>query len=174
MSYTIHCTRKLLDRVKHPECEQPGKTTSYLGNWYATALFWRPQLALLINEHTLLPVVMPLAPASELGKRFPEHLSKVLRAHETPPALIEHELEAMSSFQYAKTSNRSLVGMLNQFTYLAEGYRDYNRINDLLELSLKLSEVPCSPLYKSATSPDRELRKLIGAGWKSTAANDAR
>lgn len=38
----------------------------------------------------------------------------------------------MLDFRYAKTSNRSLLGMLNQFTYLAEGYRDYNQTTDLL------------------------------------------
>lgn len=32
----------------------------------ATALFWKPQVALLVNEPTLLPVLMPLAPAATL------------------------------------------------------------------------------------------------------------
>ena len=78
----------------------------------------------------------------------------------------------MLNFQYGKTANRSLVGMLNQFTYLAEGYRDYNQTTDLLWLSMKLSETPCSPLYKSATSPDRELQRLIETEWTIKAAND--
>lgn len=109
MSYTIHCTKKLLDRVKPPARSTPTKPTTYLGNWYATALFWRPQVALLVNERTLLPVLMPLAPATELAKRFPEHLSSVLLAHGAPHGLIEHELAAMHNFQYDKTANRSLV-----------------------------------------------------------------
>ena len=173
MSYTIHCTKKLLDRVKPPAGSTPTKPTTYLGNWYATALFWRPQVALLVNERTLLPVLMPLAPATELAKRFPEHLSWVLLAHGAPHGLIEHELAAMHNFQYDKTANRSLVGMLTQFSYLAEGYRDYET-TDLRWLSLKLSETPCSPLYKSSISPDRELRRLIETEWAVTAANDQR
>lgn len=80
----------------------------------------------------------------------------------------------MHTSQYDKTANRSLVGMLTQFSYLAEGYRDYNQTTDLRWLSLKLSETPCSPLYKSSTSPDRELRRLIEADWTITAANDQR
>lgn len=173
MSYTIHCTKKLLDRVKPPARSTPSKPTTYLGNWYATALFWRPQVALLVNERTLLPVLMPLAPATELAKRFSEHLSSVLLAHGAPHGLIEHELAAMHNFQYDKTANRSLVGMLTQFSYLAEGYRDH-RSADLRWLSLKLSETPCSPLYKSSISPDRELRRLIETEWAVTAANDQR
>jgi hypothetical protein len=61
---------------------------------------------------------------------------------------------------------------LNQFTYLVEGFRDYNQTTDLLWLSMKLSEAPCSPLYKKAISPDWELRRLIKAEWAITAAND--
>jgi hypothetical protein len=52
---------------------------------------------------------------------------------------------------------------MNQFSYLAEGYRDYLETDDLLELSLKLSETPCSPLYKGAASPDRELKRLVAS-----------
>jgi hypothetical protein len=173
MSYTIHCTKKLLDRVKPPGSATSTKPTTYLGNWYATALFWKPQVALLVNERTLLPVLMPLAPAAELAQRFPEHLSSVLLAHGAPHGLIEHELAAMHNSQYDKTANRSLVGMLNQFSYLAEGYRDYQSA-DLHLLSMRLSETPCSPLYKSSISPDRELRRFIETEWARTAANDPR
>ena len=166
MSYTIHCTKKLLDRVKPPLTRASTQTSTYLGNWYATALFWKPQVALLVNERILLPVLMPLAPAAELAQRFPEHLASVLRAHGAPDRLIEHERAAMQTFDYEKTANRSLVGMLTQFSYWAEGYRDY-LTTDLRSLSLKLSETPCSPLYKSSISPDRELRRLIESEWVS-------
>ena len=126
---------------------------------------------MLVNEKTLLPVLMPLAPATELAQRFPEHLSSVLLAHGAPYGLIEHELAAMHNFQCDKTANRSLVAMLTQFSYLAEGDRDYET-TDLLWLSLRLSETPCSPLSKSSISPDRELRRLIETEWAVTAAND--
>lgn len=172
MTYTIHCTKKLLDRANLTVSETPSTSTTYLGNWYATTLFWKRQVALLVNERTLLPVLMPLAPAAELALRFPEHLASFLLDHGAPRALIEYELNAMLDYQYDKTANRSLVGMLNQFTYLAEGYRDYNQTTDLRWLSMKLSETPCSPLYKRAISPDRELRRLIEAEWTINAAND--
>jgi hypothetical protein len=174
MTYTIHCSKKLLDRVKPLVNAEQTAPNTYLGNWYATPLFWKPQVALLVNELTLLPVLMPLAPAAELAKRFPDHLASVLLAHGAPHALIEHELKAMLDFQYAKSTNRSLIGMLNQFTYLAEGYRGYNQITDLNWLSMKLSETPCRPLHKKAISPDRELRRLIETEWRINAANDQR
>jgi hypothetical protein len=79
--YTLHCTRKLLVRIKvSPAASLPPPTT-VLGNWYATVLFWKPQVALLVNERTLLPVLMPLAPVSTLAARFPTELAAILGRH---------------------------------------------------------------------------------------------
>ena len=93
--FNLHCTKKLLDRIK-PVVQPPGQSTTHLGDWYATVLFWKPQLALLVNERTLLPVVMPLAPASTLAQRFPEALSKVLNALGTDESKIKAELSEMT------------------------------------------------------------------------------
>lgn len=157
---TVFGTKKLLDRIKPSTLAPDGTSSTTLGNWYATALFWKPQVALLVNEKTLLPVLMPLAPATDLATRFPNHLADVLAAHGMPLSFIEHELSQMNEVQYAKTSNRSVVGIMNQFSYLAEGYREYLETNDLLALSIRLSETPCSPLYKGAITPESELKAL--------------
>jgi len=171
--FTIFATRKLLDRIKPPPIAIGGEVgTTLLGNWYATALFWKPQVALLVNEKTLLPVLMPFAPVTDLVTRFPVHLAGVLAAHGVPQQFIDHELTQMNEVQYSKTSNRSLVGIMNQFSYLAEGYREHLETKDLLALSVRLSETPCSPLYKGAISPDRELWRVISALHPRTAAND--
>lgn len=159
--YSLCVTKKLLDRIKPSSVTSAEICTTVLGNWYATVLFWKTQVALMVNEKTLLPVLMPLAPATDLATRFPEHLAGVLTAHGMPQQFIAHELTQMNEVQYAKTSNRSVVGIMNQFSYLAEGYREYLETSDLLALSLRLSETPCSPLYKSAVSPDRELKRLL-------------
>jgi hypothetical protein len=163
--YTLHCTKKLLDRVKRTTLASVGVHSAVLKNWYATALFWKPQLALFVHEETLLPVLMPLAPASSLAERFPAHLAEVLKALEIDAGFITAQIAAMGEVQYAKTSNRSVLGIMNQFSYLAEGYRDYLETNDLLELSLKLANTPCSPLYKRETFPDKELHRWITEKW---------
>jgi hypothetical protein len=69
----------------------------------------------------------------------------------------------MNEVQYTKTANRSVVGIMNEFSFLAEGYRDHMNTKELLALSLKLSETPCSPLYKTAISPDKALQRLIAS-----------
>jgi hypothetical protein len=138
--------QKLLDRIKPAATAPVGSSTVLMGSWYATVLFWKPQLALLVNERTLLPVLMPLAPAADLATRFPQYLERVLTAHGIDQSFIDHVLAQMREVQYAKTSSRSVVGIMNLFSYLEEGYCDYLETDDLLELSLKLSEIPCSPL----------------------------
>jgi hypothetical protein len=159
--FVLHATKKLLDRIKPPTFDSKPVSDGVLSSWYATALFWKPQLALFVHEDTLLPVLMPLAPASSLAERFPAHLATVLKALSVDAGFIAAQMATMDEVRYAKTSNRSVLGIVNQFSYLAEGYRDYLETDDLLELSLKLANTPCSPLYKRATFPDKELHRWI-------------
>ncbi|CAH0496036.1 hypothetical protein [Novosphingobium sp. CECT 9465] len=89
--------------------------TKHLGNWFATVLFWKPQVALLVSERTLLPVLMPLAPAATLARRYPGQLALVLKEHGVPPEFIAQEVWRMDKVEYAKTANRSVVGILSEF-----------------------------------------------------------
>ena len=161
--FTLHCTQKLLDRMGHP-VGTPIPASTRLGNWYATALFWKPQMALLVNERTLLPVMMSLAPAATLAQRFPRALKEILQALNFPVEFIDAEIGGMNEVVYAKTTNRSVVGMMNEFTFLAEAFRDRGGLLDPLALSLKLAAVPCGPLRKGAGSPDRAVRELVAGG----------
>ena len=166
--FHLHCTKKLLDRIK-PEIAEPGQSDTALGNWYATVLFWKPQVALLVSERTLLPVLMPLAPAVTLARRFPAQLALVLREHGVSSEFIAQEVWRMDTVQYAKTANRSVVGILNEFVKQAEFWLaayayEKGDVDDLLAISAKLAETPCSPLYKGPVSPDKALHELVKAG----------
>jgi hypothetical protein len=48
----------------------------------------------------------------------------VLAAHATPDAIIDEGLRQMQDCRIAKTANRSVLGIMNEFTYLAKTYRD--------------------------------------------------
>lgn len=162
-SFTIHATKKLLDRVKQPVVG-PVEPATELGNWYATALFWKPQVALLVNERTLLPVFMALAPATTLARRFPDELRNVLNAHGVDPRFVDHEIRSMGEGHFAKTASRSLLGVMNEFAFLGNVHRvELGAAEDLVALSVRLAETPMSPLYKSHGSPDRELRALVAS-----------
>jgi hypothetical protein len=165
--FSIHATKKLLDRVNRPAVAAVVEPATILGNWYANALFWKPQVALLVNKRTLLPVLMPLAPAATLSERFPEALERVLEALGVAPAFIEAEIHAMADARYAKTANRSVIGIMNEFKYLAEAYRTHRGLDDLVVLAVELSGTPCGPLYNRYGTPDRELDAVV-AGWSDT------
>ncbi|AET95045.1 hypothetical protein BYI23_D015350 (plasmid) [Burkholderia sp. YI23] len=157
----LHCTQKLLNRLK-PEAVEVGSSTTKLGSWYATVLPWKRPIVMFVNERTLLPVLMPLAPATNLPTRFPEALAEILAAHGVSHSFIESEVSQMQVVKYARTQNRSVVGIMTQFAYLAEAYRAFHKTNELIALSLKLARTPCSPLYKGAVFPDRALKELTG------------
>ena len=161
--FTLYCTKKLLDRIGRP-VTVPEPASTHLGNWYATALLWKPQIALMVNERTLLPVLLPLAPAASVRRRFPEALKGLLKALDLPSEFIESEIEGMGDPVHSKTANRSVVGVMNEFAFLGEGYRDRNGLIDPLAISLKLAQTPCSPLYKGAVFPDRAVRDLVNRG----------
>jgi hypothetical protein len=157
----VRATQKLLQRVGPPNLQVGEQSTTLLGEWYATALFWKPQVALLVNEMTLLPVLMPLAPAATLPTRIAQQIAAVLAAHGAPSAIVDDELQRMRSCRVARTANRSVVGVMTEFAHLAEAYRDGNSDPDLLDLALRLATTPCSPLYGRNVSPDRELGALL-------------
>lgn len=159
--YTLHCTKKLLDRIKIAPGASSLPPTTGLGNWYATALFWKPQVALLVNERTLLPVLMPLASSATLAARFPHELAAVLRAHGASQAFLDSEVAAMSEVHVAKTANRSVVGTMNEFAFLAEAYREHLETSDLFVLSMRLADTPCGAIKHN--SPDRLLKELLGS-----------
>jgi Domain of unknown function (DUF6933) len=151
----LRATKRLLDRIGGPRLGAGDQSTTLLGQWYATALRWRPQVALLVNEPTLLPVLMPLAPAATLPARAGDQIATVLAAHGAPGPIIIAERERMGQWRTAPTANRSVVGVMNEFTFLADAWRSGHV--DLLELAVRLAATPCGPLYPTHGSPDRAL-----------------
>jgi hypothetical protein len=161
--YTLHCTAKLRERLKRPLSDAMHLPSTALGDWYATVLFWKPQLALLVNERTLLPVLLPLAPAANLPERVAPAVAQLLRMHGIGQDFVEREVAAMDEIRIAKTSNRSVVGTMNEFEFQAEVYRDHSGITDLLELAMRLAEMPCGAI--KGNSPARLLRE-VAAGTR--------
>ena len=157
----IHGTKKFRDRVGGPSAADLDATTSELGSWYATVLFWKPQVALLVNEVTLLPLFMPFAPSATLLRRVPGALATLLRAHRAPTWLIEEETAQAQKCVLTPTQSRSVVGVMTEFTHLAEHRRGAGVTDDLLDLSVELARTPTSPLYKTYTSPDRALAAFV-------------
>lgn len=63
----------------------------------------------------------------------------------------------------AKTANRSVVGSMREFLFLAGVRRAHDADDELVEMSLELGRTPCGPLYRRHVSPDRELAAFVAA-----------
>jgi len=156
----LRATRKLLARLQPAETA-PEASTTLLGDWYATYLPWGSgHVAILISDTTLLPVLMPLAPAKTLLARFPDALAEILHAHQVPDHVIAHERGQMADTRCATTASRSRLGTLNDFSLLATATRDHDG-RDLAAMAMWLSTVPCGPLYKRHITPADELANLV-------------
>lgn len=161
--YSLHATKKLLDRIKEPVQDPVAEPTTRLGNWYAKPLFWKPQFALFVNERTFLPVLVPLAPASTLLRRFPVVLAMTLEAHGVPRSFINAEIDAMQSVGVSKTQSRQLVGVMNELAFHADiSHRDERETSELM-IALMLSRIPIGIMRKSYRFPDQALAAVVEA-----------
>jgi len=160
--YTVYATKKLLDRLKEPVESVIVEPTTRLGNWYAKPLFWRPQVALFVNDRTFLPVLVMLAPAATLLRRFPDALATTLEAHGVRQSFIDAEIAAMGTVVLAKTQTRQLVGVLNELALHANYILDEQASPDELEIAMELSQVPIGIMRKSYQFPDQALGATVG------------
>ena len=119
------------------------------------------------NERTLLPALVPLAPASTLLGRIPGAVGELLGAHQVGPGFVDAEVAAMAEGRFAKTSNRSVVGSMTDFAFLADVHRAHGGAEDLVALAVRLSVTPCGPLDRRHGSPDRALQALIAEHGRS-------
>jgi len=159
----VRGTRKLRDRVKGPSAAEHDRSTTTLGDWFATAVPWRPQVALLVNERTMVPVLLPLAPSASLLERIPAAIETILRLHGVDEEVLAAERTAMVDVRLAPTNNRSVVGVMNEFAFLGDAHR-HGRLVDLESLSLRLARVPLGPLRGRTGFPDKELAAFLGTG----------
>jgi len=140
--FVVDATRTVLDRLHEPVDTHPPASTTILGCRYATVLSWRPQVALFVNETTLFPVLFPFAPSKTMIDRFPASLAAVLDAFGAGTEFIDREIDQMNEHRLSKTVNRSTVGMLNEFAFLAGVHTRSTGAGDLINMSLRLSTTP--------------------------------
>lgn len=158
----VRATKKLAQRLGGFDPVPTEPDLPLLGEWYATVIFWRPQVALFVSETTLLPVFVPLAPASSVIRRMPTELADLLRRQEVPGAFIDNELSKMNEAVCVPTASPSTLGVLNEYVFLA-GHAHVERggPSDLAWLDDWLAQTPIGPLHKRHGSPDRELAALV-------------
>lgn len=144
----LRCTQKLLDRLKQVGTPPPVESTTRLGDWYGNILrIGRRQYLLFISERSRLPVVIPIREGKRLGTAFPDAVCDALRLVGVATVDIADERSRMSEIAFGRTMNRSLLGTLNDFAFMAQSV-DARRPEpeSPKELVQFLSQTPILPL----------------------------
>ena len=160
-TYSICATKKLLDRLPGPIAPIVSEPTTSLGNWYATALFWKPHVVMLLNQRTLITVLMPLAPARSVAERFPQALGELLHLFGVDESFIASESVAMSDPVIGKTQSRSLLGVMNNNSRYLDHMRRAFDGPSLLTLSARLADAPSGAEGRPMGFPDLALFDLL-------------
>ena len=149
----LRCTQKLLSKVKPTLIATPlGRESSgMLGDWYCHYVqHGRAHLVLCVCERSLLPMVIPAAPARHFPLRLAETLAQMLARMNIASNKIEREVAAMRTVVFAATASRVVLGSLNDFNYALSFYDDEIQMGAFVPLSLHLAETPCKPIaYQS-------------------------
>lgn len=156
----IRCTTKLLSRLATKADPAPTASTGMLGDWYATLLHTRRgQFVLSMSRATLLPIVVAGRDLRSFPERIVSTLAEVLAAYGVPAHSIERECAAMSDVVYARTDDRSNVGVLTELQRLLHGDLEYFPDATLTELSLRLAQ---TPIVARHVFPEDETCRLFG------------
>ena len=90
-------------------------------NTYGNILWiGRRQHLLFISERSRLPVVIPIREGKRLAEVFPDAVCEVLGKVSVAAADISDERSRMSEIAFGRTKNRSLLGTLNDFAFMAQ------------------------------------------------------
>lgn len=138
----LRCGRTLLRRIKTP-IDYDSPSDGKLGDWHARAIFVKPKhLVLCTNERSLLSVVIPLAPVSDLLQRF--RLAAINRIRQIPVSseILDKECSALDDIRFGKTSNRSVISTMNQMIFDLEAFLPDPQSNDLEQLAMTLCDRP--------------------------------
>src|SRR5690606_9147976 len=97
------------------------ESTTRLGDWYGNILrLGRRQYLLFISERSRLPVVLPIGEAKRLTTVFPDAVCQVLADVGIPAVDIADERSRMSEIAFGRTRNRSILGTMNDFAFMAQ------------------------------------------------------
>jgi hypothetical protein len=161
----LRCTQRLLARLKQADNLPAVESTTRLGDWYGNVLqLGRRQHLLFISERSRLPVVLPISESKRLGTVFPDAVCERLAAVGVAAGDIADERMRMSALAFGRTRNRSLLGTLNDFAFMAQS-ADARRTEpeEPEELMRFLAQTPILPL--DGASPIALTQAVFRERW---------
>ena len=158
----LRCTRQLLARLKKVDNLPPVESTTRLGDWYGNTLrIGRRQALIFISERSRLPVLIPIRDANRLPSVFPDAVCQMLAFVGVPATHIADERSQMSEVSFGRTRSRSLLGTLNDFSFMIGASPSLPaKEQSLEEIARFLARTPIMPL--GGARPIDLTRGIIG------------
>jgi hypothetical protein len=161
-------TRKL--RSMLPTTAVTGCSDTALGDWYVNRiLVGRQPLLLLVSSTSLLSIVTPARDIRGLPRRLDALIHKRLRRFGLPEAAITSELSMMQPVTIAPTIDRSVLGIMTDFTRMLPYYLHHGPWSEitLANAEDRLAENPCYAGREIGATivAERKAPELLGARW---------
>jgi len=148
---------KLSDRLP-----AAGGSATALGPWYANVLnIGTARLLHYISSTSLLSVVIWQRERKTAEERFVRGLEELLETLGVPANFIEHELDHLALLQYARATDRSVLGSMRDQAFGASYY--FGNTVTPFDLSRRLAKTPCGP--RDYESPERLAPRLMFERW---------
>jgi Domain of unknown function (DUF6933) len=162
-------TRKLQDLVP-PAAEPDAPSDTALGDWYLNRLVVdRQPLLLLVSSRSLLSILIPARDVRTLPARLPDVVGARLQRFGIRAPLVDAETKAMAPVAIAKTSDRSVLGVMVDFAKDIPYYLEINGWNEstLPDVEDKLAETPCyaARRFEELVIPEDRAPSLLAAKW---------
>lgn len=163
--FTLRCTKKLLGRlgISRPTSAEAVAVapSTRLGDWHGNALYRTDlELVLLVNDRSLLPVLVSARPGELIVSTFAEALGTLLARLGVESERISAELAEMAEVRIAPSASRQILGTMTDFDRMLDSYIEGG--TTLVDLALRLAEAPCSPI--GMRSPMDVAVELLAAG----------
>lgn len=147
---TLRCTRKLLALLGGATVDEVPESTAALGDWYANVVRTvAGELVVFANERTLLSVAIPVEMVDRLVPCFADRVYNLLRMIDVPTDVALRECAELHPLAFAPTSNRSVIGSLNEIGWHHQLIAEWNAVRGGLSLSAierQLSRMMHKPL----------------------------
>jgi len=145
--FTFLSTRKLIKALGSEINPSPPLPTTRLGDWYGNTFNpGHKRYMIFTSELSLLSVVIPLRERKGLLHNFRSRLAELLEAFGVADDQIDSELGEMEEFSISTTSSRSILASMRDLQINADSYVWRYPDASLLDLEIKLAQIPCGPL----------------------------
>jgi hypothetical protein len=162
-------TRKL-QRFLAPSRDDAAVSDTVLGDWYVNrTVIDRKPLLLLVSSRSLLPILVPARDVRSLPDRLADLVGRRLKRLGISARVIAAETDVMSPVYIAKTTDRSVVGIMVDF---AKGISFHLEVGGWDETTLpfvenRLAKTPCYAGRRSelVIFPDQKAPELLAERW---------